>query len=332
MYGYQPIVPNSAHELLAYYRQEEIFSIVFGFFPVVGQYYKSPFRKDRNAGCFFEWVDGNLLFTDFADKVRVRGCFKAVMDYYSLPSLVATTEYIVNYFEKNAPILKPTVQDFEHEEKEKERSRISFRAKQFADPDRLFWKQYEITKQQLITDNVFSVLYYKVDSAKKHTTSIIRPTDICYAINGFDNNRTKIYRPMRKGKNKWATNCTQDDVGGLKQLPLTGDNLIITKSYKDNRVILNQDYNVIWFQNEGMFPNDLILYDLSTRFDNIHVVFDNDAAGIKATNDLIAKFKVFDKKISGFQSPYKYLKDPAEIISVKGRDELRDFLWKNCQV
>lgn len=330
MYGYQPIVPNDLSSLLVYYRQEEIFKIVFGYYPVVNQYVKSPFRKDRNPNCYFEWVGNQLLFTDFGDNTKYRGCIKAVKDYFNLPDYRSTTEFIVNYFESNKPLLSPVNHDIEYERK---RAEITFKSKPFDNSrDRLFWTQFEITRSNLIEDNVFSVLFYRINSAKKKSITVYRPMDICYAICGFAN-RVKIYRPTAKGKAKWATTCTQDDVGGMSNLPLASSVLIITKSYKDYRVIRNQGYNVVWFQNEGMFPDDAILYDLSIRFERIFILFDNDRQGIEASDALITKFKSLNKEdVFAFQSPYWYLKDPAEIISVKGKDELNMFLWNNCQI
>jgi len=50
---------------------------------------------------------------------------------------------------------------------------------------------------------------------------VIRPTTRSYLIGNFGNgNRIKIYTPDKKGKGKWITNCTQNDIGGLHQLPL----------------------------------------------------------------------------------------------------------------
>jgi hypothetical protein len=333
MYGYQPIVPRDINDLLELgYSQEGIFKIVFGYLPMSGTYVISPFRTDQSPGCWFEWYDDKLYFKDFGEVrgKRQRDCFQAVKDFYSLPTLEATINFIVKYYNDQQIELTPTnIRHSPHIVKTE--SSIDFRAKPFKDSDRLFWSQYQIKKAHLIEDNVFSALTYKIYSGIKKTTTIIRPNDLCYVITGFED-RCKVYRPKQKGKGKFITTCTQNDVGGYTSLPFVDKLLLITKSYKDWRVLKNQGYNVIWFQNEGMFPSDEILYDLSIRFEHILILFDNDQTGIKAAQTLIEVFKQFDKTVNFFYSPYSYLKDPAEIISVKGKEELNQFLWNNCQV
>ena len=81
-------------------------------------------------------------------------------------------------------------------------------------------------------------------------------------------------------KGKWFTNCTQNDIGGLYLLRKDVDKLVITKSYKDWRVIINQGVNAIWFQNEGMIPNQDILSELIVNYTEIIIWFDNDSTGI----------------------------------------------------
>lgn len=329
MYGYQPAIPKSINHLLLDYNQEDIFSIVFGYNPIVSTYVLSPFRKDNNPGCWFEWYDERLMFKDFAEipEKRSRDCFQAVKDYFNLPNLDKTAEFIVDYFQSHEINLQTPVYQ-EKPKTQKKVKELSFKAKVYTDRDRLFWQPFGIKKSELIADQVFSVSLYRLMS-KKGVLLTYRPIDQCYAISGFEG-RVKIYRPYQKGHLKWATNCSQNDVGGYRELIITDKILIITKSYKDYRVIKNQGYNVIWLQNEGAFPNDEILYDLSIRFEKIFILFDNDQTGIKTSQNLVEKFQIFDKKVTSFHSPFYYLKDPAEIISVKGKEELNKFLWNNC--
>src|SRR4029077_4179226 len=75
----------------------------------------------------------------------------------------------------------------------------------------------------------------------------------------------------------------ENDVGNYNNLPPEGELLIITKSYKDHRVLRNVGYNnVIWFQNEGCIPDRWILNNLVRRFKRIIVLFDSDYSGTMA--------------------------------------------------
>lgn len=329
MYQYQPLVPQDVYDLIDSlgYTQEGIFSIVFGYEPVTNVYVTSPFRRDNNPGCWFEWYGDKLIFKDFAEKreKRARDCFQAVRDFFSLSDLGAVSEYIVrNYDSEIAPI------SFERHKDSVRKSEktIEFRAKLFNEQDRLFWSPFQISKVDLIKDGVFSNAYYKIISSEKVT--IFRPRDLSYTLTGFGD-RVKIYNPRRKKKGKWFTTCNENDIFGYSELSLFGELLIITKSYKDYRVIRNQNFECIAFQNEGAFPSDNILLDLAARFKQIFILFDNDEAGIKAAMNLVAKFQSLQKEVKYFYSPYFYLKDPAEIISVKGEEELNNFLWNNLR-
>ena len=46
-------------------------------------------------------------------------------------------------------------------------------------------------------------------------------------------NHFKIYKPYADKYTKWRNNLTELDIQGYKQLPKTGDILVITKSMKD---------------------------------------------------------------------------------------------------
>ena len=55
-------------KILEYVSEEQIFELVFGFEPVECEYVESPFRDDRNPGCWFQYCpSGKLRFVDFAN-------------------------------------------------------------------------------------------------------------------------------------------------------------------------------------------------------------------------------------------------------------------------
>ena len=329
MYGYEISTPFSMNDLLTTYSQEDIFRIVFKEYPDLDILYLSPFRTDNHPNCFFDWYKGKLYFKDFADIPR--DCFQAVKDLYDLKTIPEVIEFIVKHFNNNPiPYNEKPKKVFQREERD---CSITFRVKEYELKDDLYWKQYFITKEQLREDQVSVIYWYRFYSEKAKKWIVLRPFDICYAISGFES-RCKIYRPQNHNKHaKWLTNCKPNDVGNLNNIDQTSELLIITKSYKDARVIRNQGYkNVIWFQSEMMIPNTDILKDLAMRFKTIIIFYDNDEAGVKGSLALQSKFNEFDKEAKIIQSPYSYMKDPAEIVSIRGEQELKTFLWNNCQV
>lgn len=326
MYGYVNEVPLNMSETLSKYSQEDIFKIVFKEYPDLDILYLSPFRVDHHPNCFFEWYKGKLLFRDFGD-IR-RDCFQSIRDFYKIDTYPEVIEFIVRYFEKNPISVDQRPINVFH--REKRDCAITYKLKPYENQDDLFWKQFCITPQQLDEDGVYVINWYRFYSDKRKTWISVRPYDICYAITGFES-RCKIYRPLNHNKkSKWLTNCKPNDIGNLSKIDATGDLLIITKSYKDFRVIKNQGYkNVIWFQSEKIVPDDIFLSDLAARFTTIVIFYDNDEAGKTGAENLQLHFSLLNKTTQLIFSPYPHMKDPAEIVSIRGEQELKDILNSN---
>lgn len=329
MYGYARNIPLSMNDFLAIYSQEDIFRIIFGDYPDLDILYLSPFREDYHPNCFFEWYKGKLMFRDFGD-IR-RDCFQGIKDLYGIGTYSEVMEFIDNYFSDNPIPLDQKPKRICN--KERKDCSITFRIKDYETKDNLYWKQYFITPSQLREDQVSVINWYRFYSEKAKKWIILRPYDIAYAISGFET-RCKIYRPLNHNKkSKWLTNCKANDVGNLANIDPTGEVLIITKSYKDHRVIRNQGFkNVIWFQAEKIMPDDSILLSLLQRYERILIFYDNDDAGICGSADLQHKLESFDfikRPIMTMYSPCNYLKDPAEIVSIRSEQELKSLLEEN---
>jgi len=346
-YGYKESrVYISKEEVLSKITQEEVFKMILGYLPVEHKYVYSPFRNDKLPDCYFEWYKDTLWFIDWAEmthKKRHRDCFNVVQDHFGV-SFYKALELVNEHFKLNLLaghhddseyVIEKRKQIIETKHKKKDSHAMSFKARMFnSEEDKTYWQPYQITKSDLREDNVFPIIWYKVFSKKLQADVVIRPQSRAYLIAKFDD-RLKIYTPDKKGKGKWATNCTSNDVWGMEELPLTDKRLIITKSYKDRRVLKNQGVdNVIAFQNEGMYPTADILNPLLERFEEVIVLFDNDRAGIDAAGKLVDKINgMYPKK-----SRYIHLKeglqkhnisDPADLIFHRGKEQLTNFLLEN---
>lgn len=341
MYGYKEYVPLTIEEILKRVTQEEIFKIVLNQDIIVGREhkYKAPYRNDIHADCYFEEYNGILTFIDFADfPFRPKNCFTFLERYYNL-SFKEALSYVNQYFKLglgySSDIVKRELENglkiSEVVEEFKKSKTITFLPRKFSYKDKKFWSKYEISKQNLIDDKVIPIELFK-STNRKGEDFISRPIDIMYAYTDFDN-KIKIYRPYGNKFEKWFTNCTQDDIGSLNSLPEEGNILVISKSYKDCRVIRNQGVNSVWFQNEGMIPNKTILKQLCDRFKKIYIWFDNDQTGLgsgKFVTDYLNNL-LGEQKCTHIYLPPKLLreyniKDPADMISLLGKEELQKFM------
>ena len=324
-------------DILKYVSEEDIFEMVFNFKPKEYDYVTSPFRQDDNAGCWFEYsTTGKLKFKDFGSQIFIRGkkminidCFDAVQVYYNLPNLYKTILFIKKHLIDGKELPERKNVDIQVERQKKE-VKIQFEARDFDERDAFYWKKYGISRQNLIDDKVFAVKRFKILNGKFGDFST-RTYDSCYAYTEFEDSRKKLYRPHQKGKNRFITTCNQNDIGGINILPEFGDTLIITKSYKDWRVLKNQGLTSVWFQNEGMIPTNEVLLPLCKRFKYVIVFFDNDKTGIESSqkieNHINSYFpgKCFAKWID-VEFLSQNITDPSDFIHKKGEKELKSLL------
>jgi hypothetical protein len=326
MYGYADDVNFTTQQILEYVKQEDIFSFVFNDTIDINSKYISPFREDKTRGCWFEWYDGTLLFMDFGDKIRHRSCFRAVMDKYNV-DMSNALKIISNQFNLTSTTVKisPVKKYSANVITTKQSVNIDFTNRSFEKKDISYWSQFLITKDNLIEDDVHPVLRFVIDS--KGSKKVITPYNICYSY-PF-NEKVKLYMPLNESDFKWITNTDENDVGNLHKIDSFGKKLIITKSYKDHRVLKNLGYNnVVWFQNEACVPNRRICTDLISRFKNIHILYDNDQQGFTGSNKIVSLFNsVRNNSTKALFLPKEFnWKDPAEFIRKEGKETLLQVL------
>ena len=309
----------SKERLLSLVSQEEIFELVFKFKPQEFEYVTSPLRKDNDPGCWFSYhTNGLLYFIDFAHQRTHSDCFNIVQDYFQIPNFYLTLEFIYNSLIQGNKAKEPLHIKEEFVKQDKKKVKLLIEARQFTPNDGLFWSKYGIKKSHLIEDRVFPV--QKLFALNTKTGShIIDCNDIAYSYNDFPESRKKVYFPLRVGKRRFLTNCVKDDIGGINSLAPLGRTLIITKSYKDYRVLKNNGKHVVWFQNEGMIPNDLNLNNLVRHYGNVIVWFDNDQTGIEASEKVKQHINSFvPNKARNLWLPERTLeigiKDPSDCI------------------
>jgi hypothetical protein len=310
--------------------QEEIFQLVFGFLPEESQYVVSPLREDGTPGAWFSYhINGVLYFVDFGANPTHRDCFSMVQTYFKFPNFYLTLEYIYQkLIQGNEDKLKKIVIENKIVT-EKPKVRILIEARPFNINDQIFWTKYEVTKSQLVEDKVFAIRkFYALNT--KAGNIIADCNDLAYSYNDFSNSKKKVYFPQREGKRRFLTNCSKDDVGGINSLMTYGKELIITKSYKDYRVLKNNGKNVVWFQNEGMIPNDNIIKMLINNFSKILVWYDNDSVGIESSEKVKNHINSFvSSKAKNLWLPERALelgiKDPSDCIE-KDKNLFHNFL------
>lgn len=313
------------NQILALVSEEEIFSLVFGFMPKEYDYVVSPFRVDTRPGCYFERSLGNgmLKFRDYGDPYfNNEDCFSCVQRFYGLPNFYSTLSFIRDKLitgknripiQKNFNLIK------------KVQAEITIETRSFIGSDKIFWSKYGISSSHLIQDRVFPIRRYKIKGQKGENLIVVSTN--CYAFTDFEQGRKKLYFPYKKGTGRFISTCLVDDLGGINTI-LPVSQLVITKSYKDWRVLRNVGVNCIWLQSETSIPRGEILMHLLEEYDELVILFDNDKVGLRAAEkfkellDTLAYGKT--KTLSVPVSPL--VKDPADMRFVMGELMLVNFL------
>lgn len=322
MYGYHEHIYDKK-EFFSRINQKEVFQHVFGKDFEIGSYITSPFREDDSPGCWVQWNNGKLYFTDFASTYK-----RVNLDVIG----IIQQKYNFSYSEAMDFILSFDFKEKPETPKHNETAIISaassslleFCPKPFDHFHKQYWSQYEISSSQLIQDNIFATKWYKVKDYVFYPYACQTTYTISYPI--FQS--IKICNPKSTDKKKkWITNANKNVIGGTKNLPFAGDKLFISKSYKDWRVLTNLGLNVIYFQNEGMFPDMENLNIYIQLFTDVYILFDNDKAGIAASKNLTEYINSdYNNKAKSLILPTKE-KDPADIVKAGKKQQLINFLF-----
>lgn len=327
MYGYGEYINISPEQILQKVSQQQIFEFVLKLPFSFDEKYLSPFRDDRHPGCFFGQVGNTILFQDFGEVKgnTHRSCFRMVMDKYGV-SLQLALQIICSEFNLSTEVGDySTISPLEVSRiavlDDTYQFKIEFEKKDYQRNDIIYWSCFTIRVEHLLEDHVYNVKRFmtRIGSAPP---KVFTPYVYCYAMDFISS--VKIYQPY--SKYKWTSSCDENDIGNIDNLPPSGDRLIVMGSYKDHRVIRNTgvEDNVIWFQNEGCVPSRYILENLVERFGEIVVFFDNDRAGMKASNKLSEIFNTIRKGCSKptWLPPSLGHKDAGEFVHREGRKDL----------
>lgn len=323
--------PLDTEEILKRVSQEEIFELVFDKKVNTTDKYKAPYREDRNPSCFFKYYKDTLLFNDLAFSSKGINCFQMIQKVYNL-GFGETLKLINNKLKiglgddsEVKEVLPVKINSFKKVENENHITPIHIEEKGFNELDLKYWGLFGITKENLQEDSVKSLHSYIIGSEENFIGYMA--DKLSFAYTEFENNKVKIYQPLSE-RYKWRTNCNENDIGSIKHLRYENNRIVITKSYKDCRVLRNFGIESIWFQNEGMFPEKKKLFDILKKYEKVTIFFDCDETGVKASHDLFQY--IYEKYPTLRYVPNKaYLngvKDISDMYRIYGEKITKKFL------
>lgn len=152
--------------------------------------------------------------------------------------------------------------------------------------DAKFWTAYSISSKVLEEYNVKPVSEFTMSKDEDGKRNEVRITSsLLYAYCRTDGTPYKIYQPNTSKKFMKLKNYIQ----GTDQLKFDQPNLIITSSLKDLMCVKGFGFNAEYIapDSESSMISNSIMSMYKLKYKNIITLFDNDEAGVIATN----KFK-----------------------------------------
>lgn len=295
MYKVRAKVEITEEYVLSRVRQEEIFEYYLKIPVQTTKEFCAPatIREDKNPSCrFFYGQDGYLLFMDFAGPFS-GNCFNLVRYLFNIKwrkqavkKIAKDFNLIDDYGYSNNAII-PTIDPSETLSEFRGKADFKIKRRNFAPVDKRYWlNQYGIQGKTLLKFQVIPISIYWINGKPRGWHSKESPL---YAYR-FGKGDYKFYQPLENKKNKFK--CNSQAIQGYKQLPETGEILVITKSLKDVMVLYEFGIPSIAPQAEGNNLDPELIEELKTRFKHIVSFYDFDYAGIKGANKAKREFGI----------------------------------------
>jgi DNA primase len=117
--------------------------------------------------------------------------------------------------------------------------------------------------------------------------------------------------------------CEATCLQGYNKIPKEGNNLIITKSYKDVMTLYNFGIAAVAPQAESQIINEEQYIDFSKRFKNVYSMYDFDLTGIRSANKMRKLYNIQPLFLTnGRFNSFNYgSKDPSDFVEKEGPQE-----------
>ena len=278
--------------LLSKYSQETFFEHYLGV-PVKKGLFCSPkiIRSDHKPTCsFYKNSRGILKFKDFAGpSFDFVGCVMHIFQcsYYKALRIIANDFGFINIeAEKNPPKIQYTGYTME----EISTSIIQVETKDFSKKELDWWESYGISLRTLQKFKVYSIESVFLNGVYFTTSSEAYPI---YGYYGGKNSKGielwRLYMPTKKNY-RFLSNWNSTIIQGSKQIPKSGEYLVITKSLKDVMSLYEFGIPAIAPNSENLFLTESQYAKIKERFPEIYLLYDRDLPGVRSANKIRKEF------------------------------------------
>lgn len=313
--------PKITKEFLLSKNSEETYMSTYLKLPITRGLHVSPLRRDNRPTCSFcHSKKGELMFHDFGTGFH-ENFVGVVMEihkcsYQEALNVIAEDFGYISKAE-DRPAVKIKVSNVKLEEKTE--TLIQIKPKAFSEQELKWWKGFGVTEKTLKKYKVFSCdsIFLNGDYFSSSSPRVPIYGYYCGKKNGQE--LWRIYFPSKRSF-RFLSNVGKSYIQGAKQLPKTGDVLLITKSQKDVMLAYELGIPAIAPCSEVLFLSNKQIQHLKKRFKTIVVCYDTDITGIHN----LKQIKVKHPDLHTFFIPRKYgVKDISDFFKKYGEEETR---------
>lgn len=282
----------------------------------------SCLRNDNHVTVgFYKSKSGTLYMHDFATNEHI-DCWNLVMKLYNCNYYEALKIIAQDFNLINSNVVKSKSPKIVESLKETESAKIQVQIKDFTEEELNWWKSFGISKKTLKKYHVFSLQHVFLNGELKFTSSIQCPIyGYYFGKDKNHNEKWKIYFPTRN-EFRFLNNTSKKLLQGYKQLPKTGELLIISKSMKDIMAMYEFNIPAVAPNSETLFINDKQLEEFKQRFKHILIFYDSDRPG----KFNMAKIRREHPELNYYFLPKSLSKDFTDTIRQVGIDKMKELV------
>ena len=284
--------PKLSKELILSRFSEEQLMEYYLSIPVKKGLFRSPLREDKRPTCsFFRNNKGTLMFKDFATG-QCLDVFSIVQqtfrcNYFEALRIIANDFGIIQskILQKNPGKINENPIKIE----DKELSKIQVEIQDFTDLELKWWAKYGITPEILKKFNVYSCKHVFLNGNLLAKSQQHCPIFGYYGKKYHGLELWKIYFPKRTNY-RFIGNYPCKKLQGYDNLPKSGKICVITKSQKDVMALYAYGIPACAPNSETIIPSEFIINDLTSRFEHVFALWDNDRTGVTFLNKIKKKY------------------------------------------
>ena len=277
----------------------------------------NPMRNDKKpTASFFRNKTNDLIFHDF-DGSFYGNFISVVMHLFNCSYFVALKTIANDFgiieskgYEKHIAEVKVSDVSFTEQQST---SNIQVQIKEFSKKELDWWNGFGISHLTLKKFHVVSCSNSFLNGFYFQSSSEISPMFGYYGGMKDEMELWRIYMPTKKTY-RFLSNWKGSFLQGSKQLPIKGNNLLITKSMKDVMSLYELNFPSIAPTSENVIISNGQYDRLIKKFPNIIVLMDNDLAGVRGAH----KYKKAFPNIKCVFIKRKYSKDISDMCKKKG--------------